>query len=351
MPASTAPRLCIAAVVLGACSPQATPASVELVGYAPANVRGLRAAGWRTDFARTIVGMERIRASDLPRDAFLPIRDPRFAPADALELDPREPVLVHRGGGRVRVWPLMLLLRRELALDVVEGVPVAVTFCSLCGSARVWDLRLGGCILDLSVSGLLLDGNALLWDAGTESLWSQLDGVAVAGQFAGHGLRALPAFTVSFGALRAAHPDAQVMLDPGEAPDPPFACLTADDVARGELPSWMSAACADPLARVLCLEPLTDPVIVLHDPASAAVHRGRAGATGPAIGSSAAFSSALEGLRLTFDLLPTGGATDRQTGSCWNPLGEAVDGPLRGRALQPVPHAQTFRFAHVERGR
>ncbi|MFQ5935910.1 MAG: DUF3179 domain-containing (seleno)protein, partial [Acidiferrobacterales bacterium] len=34
-----------------------------------------------------------------------------------------------------------------------------------------------------------------------------------------------------------------------------------------------------------------------------------------------------------------------QTGSTWNILGEAVDGPLTGKKLTPIVHANHFWFA------
>ena len=36
---------------------------------------------------------------------------------------------------------------------------------------------------------------------------------------------------------------------------------------------------------------------------------------------------------------------DRETGSRWNVLGRAVAGPLKGKQLEGVPHAQHFAFA------
>jgi len=36
---------------------------------------------------------------------------------------------------------------------------------------------------------------------------------------------------------------------------------------------------------------------------------------------------------------------DRETGSQWNILGQAIAGPLRGKQLKPVVHAQHFAFA------
>jgi len=339
--------------LLAACAPAREPATaVELDGYEPARAELLRAAGWKTDFSRTSVPLDALRASDLARDAFVPIAAPRFAPAAEVELDPAEPVLVHRvtggpgGAGGVRGWPLAHLLRRELARDSVDGAPVAVTLCSLCASARAFDLRLDGEVLDLAVSALLLDGNALLYDRRTESLWRQRDGEAVAGAHAGRRLRALPTFTVSFGALRAAHPEAAVMLAPERSREPPIARLSADDVARGVPPTWLRTACADPLALVLSLDSGAGDALVLRDARTSAPHRAGGGGPGPALGSEAAFRTEVGGRALTFDLsTQSAGARDRETGSRWNVLGEAVAGPLRGTWLAPLPQVQGFRFA------
>jgi Protein of unknown function (DUF3179) len=39
------------------------------------------------------------------------------------------------------------------------------------------------------------------------------------------------------------------------------------------------------------------------------------------------------------------GFVDDQTGSRWNVLGQAVDGPLADASLEPVVHVDTFWFA------
>lgn len=331
-----------------ACSPPAAPpgSPLELSGYRAAGAELLRAAGWRTDLARAVVPLDAIVAGPPAREDFVPLRDLRFAPASAAELDPAEPVLVHRGAQGVRAWPLAHLLERELALDEVAGVPVAVTLCSLCASARVWDRRLDGRALELAVSGLLSGGSALLYDRGTESLWRQLDGRALVGAHAGRRLRALPAFTVSFGALRAAHPDARVMLAPERRHVPPFALLSAREVERGEPPSWMTTACLAPLTLELSVDAGEAEAVVLRDPSTAPPHRTAEGGAGAPIGSAAAFRRVVDGRALTFDPFP-GGAVDRETRSRWNALGEAVAGPLSGRALEPLPQVHAFRFARA----
>lgn len=349
--------------LVAACSPTPrevldVPTSlVEVDGYAPASLEGLRAQGWRTEFTPGSLPPERIRAAGLPRGLFQPLRDLRREPAAEVALDDSEPVLVLRGADAVHAWPLVHLLRRELALDEVDGLPLAVTYCSLCDSARLFDRRVAGEVLELAVSGMLLEGNALLHDARTDSLWSQRDGRCIAGTFVGRRLVALPAFVVSLGALRAAHPTAAVRAAPEDgAPDPPLVLLGAEQLASGDAPPWLRAAGAAPLERLLCLDAGPGALargervehlpgaVLLRDPATASPHRAAHGGPGPALGSAAAFRPQLDGRALTFE---TDGSwiRDRETGSRWNPLGEAVEGPLAGRRLEPLPQVASLRFA------
>ena len=346
---------------LFACAPVAAPIEPSLVtldGYAPATAAELRARGWRTDFTRLEVPIEHVHSGQLRRDAFQVIRELPRAPASAIELDPAEPVLVLRGKDDVvHAWPLVHLLRRELAYDEVDGVALAVTYCSLCDLARVFERKLNGHALGLAVSGLLIDGNAVLFDKETDSLWRQRDGACFAGEHSGERLDVLPTFMASFGALRSAHPEARVRLaaDDG-APNPPLVLMSADHVSSGDPPSWLHAQCEAPLERVVLLgtnEVHTigtrlvehvQGVVILRDPSTASVHRAQAGELGPAIGSAAAFLAQLDGRPVHFST-DARGVFDQGTGSRWNTLGEAVDGVLMGRKLVPAPHATSFRFA------
>ncbi|MCA9753088.1 MAG: DUF3179 domain-containing protein, partial [Gemmatimonadetes bacterium] len=113
---------------------------VELRGYEPATPALLAAAGWRTEIANP-AALARVRISSVSRDDFVPIRDPLHARADETDLAPEEPVLIVRGETEVRAWPLVWLLERELVVDEVDGVPVVATFCSVCGTSRVWERR------------------------------------------------------------------------------------------------------------------------------------------------------------------------------------------------------------------
>ena len=362
----------LAAVLIAGCASRPgggptgeNPSAVSISGYEPVTAERLAAEGWDTDFSRVAQSGGTIVTAGLSREAIVPVRNPRHAAAAGIDLDPAEPVLVLRGEDEVHAWPLAHLLKRELALDEAGGVPVAVTFCSVCGTARLWDRRVDGRVLELGVSGLLLDGNSLLWDAATESLWRQIDGRAVAGAMAGAAMESLPAFVVSFGVLAAARPDARVMLTPEPAPDPPFRTLSGSDVARGEPPAWLAVACPRPLEPALVVgeSPVlavagppvehSGDLVVFRDSGAGTAYRTAGGGPSEPWGGAAAFRRDLDGRSLTFEPVPAAGRgpasvlrfRDRETGSGWNLLGEAVEGPLAGRALRVADQILGFRFA------
>jgi Protein of unknown function (DUF3179) len=343
--------------IAASCAPHAEREIVRLDGYEPATGASLAAEGWATDLSRLEVPLSSIRTAHLPRAAFVPIVAEGTEPAADCVLDDTEPVIVVRGADGMRGWPVTRLLRRELVLDDVDGVPVAVTYCSLCATARVWDRRLAGETLDLAVSGMLLHGNSLLTDRATDSLWRQNDGRAVAGAHAGTALREIPSWVLSLGALRRAAPDAGVLPLPGPAREPPLKLLRADEVAAGTPPAWLEIACERPLEPLLVLpgaedDPVpaagdgprnVDAFVIFHDPGCALPFGGAAERDAPA-GSAFAFRRDVDGRRLTFERTADGLA-DRETGSRWTLLGDAVAGPLAGTRLEPAPHAFGFRFA------
>ena len=62
------------------------------------------------------------------------------------------------------------------------------------------------------------------------------------------------------------------------------------------------------------------------------------------VGATGVFEASLDGRELTFS--PQGeDFVDNETGSVWNILGQATEGPLAGEALTPVVHGNHFWFA------
>jgi len=68
-------------------------------------------------------------------------------------------------------------------------------------------------------------------------------------------------------------------------------------------------------------------------------------ADGRDIGTTGVFSAQIEDKILTFSVIEDGLFSDQETGSTWDIFGEALEGPLEGSRLTPLPHHDTFWFA------
>jgi hypothetical protein len=148
-------------------------------------------------------------------------------------------------GDRARAYPLTVLSTHEIVNDDFGG-PVVVTFCPLCRSAVVAERRVAGEVTTFGVSGRLwtpdevdfqqsvADGRVdgltsggesvdpvfsralVMYDVATRSYWSQLLATAICGPATGEGLSIRPSTLTTWGEWRAAHPDTEVLLPPGE---------------------------------------------------------------------------------------------------------------------------------------
>ena len=78
----------------------------------------------------------------------------------------------------------------------------------------VHDRRIGERELTLGVSGKLIDGNLVMYDRETDSLWHQASGSAVEGELSDQRLAELPSEQwriTTWKEWRAEHPDTQVL--------------------------------------------------------------------------------------------------------------------------------------------
>lgn len=169
-----------------------------------------------TDFSRLAVDPDEVISGGPPRDGIPAILDPGFLPAaEETRLDGREPVMTYvPESGPARAYPIRYLMWHEIVNDVVDGRPIAVTFCPLCNTGMVFDGRLDGQTLTFGVSGLLRHSDMIMYDHQTESWWQQALGEGIAGEMTGRELTQLPAWMESWDAFRAAHPDGLVLDEP-----------------------------------------------------------------------------------------------------------------------------------------
>jgi hypothetical protein len=126
--------------------------------------------------------------------------------------------------GDDRAYPLRILDWHEMFNDTVGGIPVALAYCTLCGSGILFDRRVPGRAepFEFGSSGLLYRSNKLMYDRQTDSLWNQFTGRPVVGPLAGSGiqLRILPVTITSWHAWRTRHATTKVLsLDTGHIRD------------------------------------------------------------------------------------------------------------------------------------
>jgi hypothetical protein len=163
--------------------------------------------------------IEEIDWGGVPMEGIPALDEPPHVGADLVPwLGADEPVVGVAVGSAMRAYPLRILDWHELVNDTLGGVPFALVYCTLCGSAIAYDARQPGEPLRFATSGLLYRSNKLMLDRATRTLWNQLTGEPVLGPLAAEGsaLALLPAVVTSWERWRERHPETTVLsLDTG----------------------------------------------------------------------------------------------------------------------------------------
>jgi len=325
-------------------------------------------------FPEPLIDPNDILSGGPPPDGIPPIDDPQFIPvteADEWLNDP-EPVLVVDIDGDVRAYPIQILMWHEIVNDTVGGVPLAVTYCPLCNTALAFERSVLGIETTFGTSGSLYFANLVMYDRATESLWNQFDGRAVVGVLTGEALVPVPASMVAWAEFKESRPNAQVLDRERTGASRPYGTnpyTGLDDpngqpfLFRGDIDVRAKA-----MQRIVAIDSETEPVAWTLDglvDGEAAATQGeidgvplvifwKAGqssaldqadiASGRDVGTVGVFSTLVDGQQLTFraedDVF-----VDEQTGTTWNVLGDATDGPLAGNTLEPITFVRTFWFA------
>lgn len=126
--------------------------------------------------------------------------------------------------GDLRAYPLRIMGWHEMLNDVVGGVPIALAYCTLCGTGILFEtlIEAGEDPLVFGSSGLLYRSNKLMFDRETMSLWNQFTGEPVVGDLAFSEIRLVkrPMVITSWADWRRANPDTKVLsLDTGHFRD------------------------------------------------------------------------------------------------------------------------------------
>jgi len=145
---------------------------------------------------------------------FHPYDAPAFGSADVVHVDPDDKVLAVTIAGQARAYPVRTMGYHHIVNDTVGGVPIAVTYCTLCHTGLVWNRMLDGQLLRFRLAGIN-NGNALIRDEETNSIWQQSTGEAIFGPLKGKHLGLIHSDELTFALWHKEQPQGQV-LKPNE---------------------------------------------------------------------------------------------------------------------------------------
>src|SRR5262249_20363076 len=122
---------------------------------------------------------------------FLPVTRLRMTPMSQNVVEPGRLIVGVDLGGEARAYPIRFIGYHHQVRDTVDGIPILVTFCTVCRTGRVFSPTLNGRSESFRLVGMD-HFNAMFEDQTTESWWRQATGEAVAGPLKGKALRQIP---------------------------------------------------------------------------------------------------------------------------------------------------------------
>ena len=278
---------------------------------------------------------------------FHPYDAPAFWSADKASVDPDDMVLAVRFGGHARAYPIRTMGYHHIVNDTVEGVPIVVTYCTLCHTGIVWDPMVDGKRLHFRLAGIN-NGNALMRDEETRSVWQQSTGEAIFGPLKGQHLKLIHSSEATYAMWRKEHPQGDVLK-----PNAPYLAeyekkrwenyvektpVMVDTSKSGIKPHQLMLGVtvagknkAYPIDSILAAKLIQDKVadssvLVVVGPDGLSIR----------VFDAAEFTFARsEGDRVM---------QDAETGSGWNFQGCAVDGKLKGRCLKEIDAYKDYWF-------
>ena len=191
--------------------------------------------------------LQDVRWGNCDRSFLAALNEPDFVPGEAVEaggdggdepghagdtddeyeryIHDDDPVFGFSVDGQAYAVPRWVLFPHEMMNATLSGVPVSLTFCTLCNAPICYDRRVGAGgpaspgedvetgreadVLTFGNTGMLVSGNKVMYDEETESLWSQHRGVPIAGEHVERGtvLSHLPVTRTDWADWKATHPE------------------------------------------------------------------------------------------------------------------------------------------------
>ena len=281
--------------------------------------------------------------------------DPEFVPAeDAQHMRGDDYVVGLVVGGKARAYPLWITDNYHVINDVLQGVPIVFTTCERCQSGAAYLAERDGQRVKFAACGMSNASLVMTDRVADASIWLHYEGACIAGSRVGEFLTQVPTFHTTWNSWREWHPRSDAMLAPvdrhhrdarhghareeyfsrpgmdrplvGTISGPPNEEYPEHEIVLGiNLDQGIKAY---PLREVKrnggVVEDMMGehPIVVLAGPRPEDV-------------TMAAYLRLLGERTLSFRHAADR-FVDNETGTLWNIQGEAIDGPLQGKWLDPV---------------
>jgi hypothetical protein len=286
---------------------------------------------------------------------FHPYASPAFTNAESAQVDADDKVLAVRINTESHAYPIRTMGYHHIVNDIVGNAPIAVTYCTLCHTGLVWSRLLNGRVLHFRLAGIN-NGNALMRDEETSSIWQQSTGQAIFGPWKGRQLALIHSDELTFALWRKEQPHGLVFR-----PDAEYAShyedkdwekqvektrTVVDTRKSGIQPHELMLGLvaggvykAYPVKAIIAAKLIQDqiagvPILILVGPDKSSIRM---------------FIARVSESPMTFVSAPeASGASsiirDVETGSQWNFEGCAFDGKLTGQCLEPMDANKDYWF-------
>jgi Protein of unknown function (DUF3179) len=164
-------------------------------------IPALAAAGGVAYAANFVLAADRI---------FLPPTRVVMAPVERNTVEPERLVVGVDLGGEARAYPIRFIGYHHQVRDTVDGIPILVSFCTVCRTGRVFSPTVAGKSESFRLVGMD-HFNAMFEDSSTGSWWRQATGEAVAGPRKGLALRQIASEQMPLSHWLSLHPRSLIM--------------------------------------------------------------------------------------------------------------------------------------------
>jgi hypothetical protein len=275
---------------------------------------------------------------------FLQPKQKIFAAVSGNRIDGEKLVVGIYHNGKAKAYPIQMIGYHHQVRDSIEGMPVMVTYCTVCRTGRVFSPLVNGKDEKFRLVGMDRF-NAMFEDASTGTWWQQATGEAVVGPLKGSALAEIPSEQMTLAAWIRKYPETLIMQY-----DPAFeeeyehlkrydrgkskGDLTRRDSLSWNEKSWVVGVTINGHSRaydwndIVKVRVINDtlgrePIVIAVENDSASFHVWKRDT-------------------LTFSWNAERSIPQDQTGSQWNWEATSTDGPLKGTTLPALQSYQEF---------